>query len=474
MNRLLGAACSFVAVVGSVAGCVSVERPVDAGQLAGGGASGAGMGASGAGKGASGAGGASGSGGARAGAGAGAGGAGNAGAAGVAGASGSSGAGAGGRSGAGSGGGGAGGSAAAGAGGTGGSAGAPSGARWVSGYYVGYQAALYPPENIEWSGLTHLMIGRVIPNADGTLTTHYDIDSVQGPMLAKQLVELAHQHGKKAIVMLGGAGEVAGFVGAASNANRAKFVQNLVALANEVGFDGFDIDWEPLATEQEPQLLELAKALKAADADYVLTFPLNWLNPNWQTAPAFFADLAEHMDQLNLMSYAMAGKYENWQSWHSSALKGHGGNTPSSVESSIDLYLAAGVPANKLGVGVGFFGLCWSPPITAPRQPLDSGDLIAADNAMSYTNIMASYYSASARKWDATASVPYLELNAAQNPLGCSMVSYEDAQSIEAKAAWVKQKGLGGAIVWTINQGYLPSAPAGMRDPLMIAMKSFF
>lgn len=39
--------------------------------------------------------------------------------------------------------------------------------RWVSGYYVGYQRDLYPPEDIDWNGLTHLIVGVVTPNGLG-------------------------------------------------------------------------------------------------------------------------------------------------------------------------------------------------------------------------------------------------------------------------------------------------------------------
>jgi len=90
--------------------------------------------------------------------------------------------------------------------GTGGSV----GGRWVGGYYVGYQQDLYPPEAIDWAGITHLMIGRVVPNADGTLDTTFDIDPVNGPALGKKLAQLAHQNGRKAVVMLGGAGTIYG------------------------------------------------------------------------------------------------------------------------------------------------------------------------------------------------------------------------------------------------------------------------
>jgi GH18 family chitinase len=57
-------------------------------------------------------------------------------------------------------------------------------------------------------------------------------------------------------------------------------------------------------------------------------------------------------------------------------------------------------------------------------------------------------------------------------------VSYEDETSILAKGQYVRDQGLGGTIVWTIvwniNQGYLPDAAPGSRDPLMAALRQGF
>src|SRR4051812_48729068 len=57
--------------------------------------------------------------------------------------------------------------------------------KWVSGYYVGYQHRAYPPSAIRWSGITHLFIGRVVPNADGSLNTTFDVDATNGPALGR-------------------------------------------------------------------------------------------------------------------------------------------------------------------------------------------------------------------------------------------------------------------------------------------------
>ncbi|WP_243393522.1 glycosyl hydrolase family 18 protein [Solimonas fluminis] len=356
----------------------------------------------------------------------------------------------------------------------------PAAGKWVTGYYVGYARDLYPLEAVDFSAMTHIVIGRVRPLANGSLATDFDIDAVEGPRWAKQVVAAAHAAGTKAIVMLGGAGEYDGFVGAASNANRARFVANLVALANEYGFDGYDIDWEPIEPKDQPYVKLLAQDLRAAAPGRLLTIPIGWINNNFpEQAEPWYAEIAPLFDQINIMSYGMASGFWGWNTWHSSAIYGETGMTPSSIDSSVRNWLRVGVPAAKLGIGIGFYGSCWRG-VTQPYQSTDGVDTGGLpingndDNDMSYTNIMTLYYSASAKRWHEAAKAPYLSSATRVGPQQCNFISYEDPQSIAEKALYVKQNGLGGTIVWTINQGYLPNAPAGQRDPLMQALKQGF
>jgi chitinase len=85
---------------------------------------------------------------------------------------------------------------------------------------------------------------------------------------------------------------------------------------------------------------------------------------------------------------------------------------------------------------------------------------------------MSTYFSAGAARWDDGAQVPFLSFGAPRGPQGCSFISYEDERAILAKGAYVKAKGLGGAIIWTINQGYL--AGAAQPNPLLEAFKTGF
>lgn len=344
--------------------------------------------------------------------------------------------------------------------------------RWIAGYHVGYQRDLYPLSEVDFSALTHLMVGRVTPNANGTLTTHFDIDVVDGPIWAQQASNAAHAAGVKAVLMVGGAGEYAGWVGAAAPANRATFVSNLLATMDNLGFDGLDLDWEPIQTSDEANFLALAQALRQQRPNLLLSVPVGWVNANFAATPnPFFRDIAPLFDQINVMSYDMAGAWDGWQSWHSSALAGAAANTPSSVETSIEFYLRSGVQRTRLGMGIPFYGTCWRN-VNGPR--LFGGSVVASDNALSYRNILHSYYSAGLRQWDALASMPYLGSSQAFGPQQCNFLSYDDEQSVAAKGAWARRNGIGGTIIWTIGQGYIPERPAGQRNPLLQAIRAAF
>jgi hypothetical protein len=121
------------------------------------------------------------------------------------------------------------------------------------------------------------------------------------------------------------------------------------------------------------------------------------------------------------------------------------------------MYVNAGVPAAKLGLGIGFFGSCWNAPVTAPLQTPGSSYVVASDNTMSVATIRNLYYDESSYRYDASADTPYLSFTSPAGPAGCTFVSYEDETSVAAKAGYARQAGLGGAIIWQLNEGYNPA-----------------
>lgn len=342
---------------------------------------------------------------------------------------------------------------------------------WVTGYYLGNQHPLYPPARVDYSALTHVVVGPVAPYSDGTLDDSFAIDPSYGPSVAQEVAARAHAAGRRALLMVGGPGLTAGLRSAASSARRATLVANLVALQDRLGFDGFDLYWSPLAEPDLPDLLALAAALRAAAPGVTLTVPLAWVDSSSGGAASWHGPLADAFDQVNVMTYGMADGWPGWVSWHSAALAGEAATHPSSVSYAVSAYAAPGVgiPKARLGIGIGFFGSCWQG-VTAPLQT-PTGPVVASDNQMSYRNVMADYHPAGAYHWDAGASMGYLSFAAQTGPQGCTFISYEDADSIAAKGRWVQASGFGGTILWTVAQG---ATSAAGPNPLLTAVKGAF
>lgn len=332
--------------------------------------------------------------------------------------------------------------------------------RWSLGYYAGYEAADYPVGAIDWSGLTDVVMAFYLPAANGTLDgSLFQGSEAAGDALAGQLVAAAHAHGKRALASIGGADTRPAFLAAMTN-HKAQLVQAIVALKN-LGYDGIDIDWEPVEPSDQILLQQLGQTIRQAWPDAVLTATFYAVNVNFIPDLSGMDGIATAYDFISVQTYGMAGAYEGWKSWHSSALDGETDSTPTSVDSSVQAYLDAGVPADKLGVGIGAYGLCYTAPVTAPDQQLNGSTIAKADYDLQFRAIRNTYQPAMNRSYDGGAQAPYL--SGSKN--GCTYITYEDEQSTAAKLAYLESKGLAGVIMWTINQQYLPGA--GEKNPLL-------
>ena len=344
---------------------------------------------------------------------------------------------------------------------------------------MGYYASWHSPANggsyavssIDWDGLTHIAAAFYVPDGTGGWASGY-FDTAT----ATSLIAASHAHGKKVLASIGGAGSGPVFEQSMQSA-MATFVTSLEALIS-MGYDGLDIDWEGgnLTTQQDQTLQQsLVSALRQKSPSAIITLTAGYENENSLDDLSWYGTMASQLDQINLMTYGMAGAWQGWQSWHSSPLHWNMvSSTPTGIDSSVAHYLAAHVPASKLGIGIGFYGVCYSSPVTAPMQALGGSQVKASDGTMSYPNIMSSYYAASAYHYDSAAEAPYLTLSGS-NAQSCTYVSYDDPTSIAAKGAWVKAQGLGGAIIWEIGEGFVPSgATVQAQNPLLEATKTAF
>lgn len=371
---------------------------------------------------------------------------------------------------------------------------------WVTGYYPAYTTdTAMPIAEIPFGSMTHVVHFSLVPAADGTLTDPYGAAAQSAALVAA-----AHAKGVKVLLGVGGdtgSGATAAFqAAAASPATRATLVSSIVSAA--ASYDGVDLNWESIRFPDDVASFQaLAGELRAALGGKLFTYPAGTASgfTDYGNLAAMLAPVAGDFDQINLQTYVMAGPFPGWVTWFNSPISAGAcqfpsGGAPPSIESTVQPFLDAGIPPSKLGIGLQLAAVDWqggsgtaTGGVAAPCQSWDmsasapDGQDIGAPDYSQVAYFSAAYAAATftaANGWtshfDAPSSVPWLAIDAAGSA-NDHFVSLEDAQSIGAKADWVRSAGLGGTIVFDVTGDYLPGgAPGDARHPLMTAVRGGF
>ncbi len=295
-----------------------------------------------------------------------------------------------------------------------------------------------PPSTIDWGGLTHLIHQVATVNADGTLTPNL---TSQG--IAADVAQLKAAAGSVKILLGLAQGDYSSAV-----SQRPAFVNNIMALVNQYGYDGVDLDWEP-----NPNVAQLGQDLRSALGTKLLT------TTAIVTAYTYWGTVQGPFDRINVMTYDC---YESTPKpvWFNSALYGPADNSVWSVDLAVKRYTAGSatvpaIPAAKLGIGLPFYGVNW-PSITSPTQTAPN------PTQMHYTDIEPIWRSGTREySYDATAKEPTLSTP--------GLICFDNEQSLTEKIQYAKQHALGGWIIWNLNLSYFPAA--AVKNPLLSAVR---
>ena len=337
-----------------------------------------------------------------------------------------------------------------------------------------------PASKIDFTALTHVIHFSVVPNSDGTLNS--SANSVS-PANSADIITPAHAANVQVLICVGGADSESAFQAASSPAKLSTFINSLTNFMAARGYDGVDIDWEPLPASDAQQYTNLVNGLRSALNGFsqhkLLTAAAGAYPPYGDPVMAqyqMFATLQSQFDQINIMTYDLSGPYGGWVTWFNSPIYDGGYHFPStgglvpSVDGAVAKFLASGIVAAKLGIGIAFYGYLWTGGSgTSPiciTQPRQSWTTAPTAKAISFNNVMAGNYQPNLYHWDASAQSAYLGITNAF-PTNNIFLSYDDQRTCQAKVSYARNHGLGGVMIWELAQDHVPDMP----DPLLQAVK---
>lgn len=323
----------------------------------------------------------------------------------------------------------------------------------IIGYVAGYED--FNPAKVDAAKLTH--INYAFANiVDGNVQFELGTDAAK---IASVLALKKQNPRLKVLYSIGGWVWSDQFSNIAAHAtSREKFAKSAVKLMKSYGFDGIDIDWEFPGQRAEDNIFRPSDkenfTLLLAELRKQLDVVSKRDNTHYLLSIAAAADqeyinhtdlgkAQQYLDFINVMCYDF---YNGWmyQTGHHANLypskeEKFGGN---SISESVEKLLKAGVPANKLILGMPFYGRKWS--------KVSPGNNGLYQSAQTGSEIVASWKIAEEIKsgkfqklYDNSAKASYL-----WNAQDSIFISWETPKEIKLKSEFVKQKRLGGAMFW--------------------------
>jgi chitinase len=224
--------------------------------------------------------------------------------------------------------------------------------------------------------------------------------------------------------------------------------------------DGLDIDWEyPNQTGagnvyREEDIENFTLLLKACREKLDLLAQTNHKKEGYLLTIATGADssyirntqlgeVQKYLDFINIMTYDFYNGLHHKTGHHSNLKPSPLDPDGNSLINSVQMHLDAGIPANKLNIGIPFYGRKWE-----GVNPENNGlyQKTATTGQIIYYRILKKdifHHEKYIRYWDEDAEVPYL-----WNSTDSIFISYDDVESIRLKMEYIKNKGLGGAMFW--------------------------
>lgn len=277
-------------------------------------------------------------------------------------------------------------------------------------------------------------------------------DSQEAPKYIKWAKEINKE--LKVCLSIGG-WSAGGFSNAASTKEgREKFAKTAVDILKQYDLDGIDIDWEY-------PCISIAGIDASPDDKYNFTLLLQALRTELDKVKnkkcllmvatggdEYFLRCTEmdkaskYLDIVQIMTYDLRGGFSMQTGHHTNLYTSPTDLNSVSAHNTVTKFIEAGVDREKIVIGVAFYSRLWK---QVPN--VDNGHMQMAGTTggygPGYSDLIENYVNKNGytRFWDNDAKAPYLFD-------GSTFISYDDEQSIQAKADYVKENGLCGLMYW--------------------------
>ncbi len=275
---------------------------------------------------------------------------------------------------------------------------------------------------------------------------------------SKEIRELKKEYPNMNIGLAIGGWGADGFSKMAANKNmRKKFLDSIANKVRRYDFDTIDINWlypvnggggaiksSPADKENFTLLLkelndkvrmleiELNKKIDITIAAGAIKNYVNWVELD---------KIVDYVDSIKILSYDFYGGWTATTGHISNLYQSKFGIDDTSVDTIVKHFIDNGLPREKLIIGVPLYGRVWK-----GVEPINDGlyqpfkEILYYDG-ISFDKVEGLMELGFQRYWDEQAMVPYLKSDDI-------LISYEDTESIRAKAEYVKKMGLKGIAFW--------------------------
>nr|CAD7612126.1 unnamed protein product [Timema genevievae] len=317
----------------------------------------------------------------------------------------------------------------------------------------------YRIEDIDPYLCTHVIYAFANLASDGTIqVSDPSTDSSSGLDGYNRLNRLKQQNPNlKTLIAVGGGSAGSAIFSQVFNnvALRAAFVDSATNFVQQNGFNGLDVDWEfpgdgtGSQTSDKVAFADTLVALRNRFNPLGLILTVACPSPSYYIRVSYdITRIAQNVDFINLMTYDFHNGYQSTTGLNAPLyVRQTDPDKELNVYAGVENWLNNGAPAEKIVLGMGFYGTAFiltdssNNGVGAPASGAGGSGGTLMYNQICQSQMVDDGWNIN---WDEEADVPF-------GNRGTLWVGYDDPDSIAEKAQYALDKGLGGAMVWSID-----------------------